>query len=443
MSTTSSDAARRRRRVRLADAMLLGTIVILATGLTLLGVAPADGVDRLAVVGFGEALVVVVSWLGFAIVGAIIVRHQPDNLIGWACAASGFGASLVALSVCLATYLLAFDGGSRTGLLVAWVSHVGGMALAAPPLIMMFRYPTGRSFGPRTARLEPVWVALFGVLLVGAALAPIQLVGFIGLANPFAIAPFPPELFFGLVVVSVTTLLIAGTATLLARYRRGSWLERRQIGLLAGAAALVAADIATFPISSPGFTTTGQLSFATYLTSTLALTSVPVAIGIAIVRYRLYEIDRILRRTLVYGIVSAVLASIYVVAVLGFQAVLHTVTPTTGNTLATAGSTLLVAALFRPVRARAQRAVDRQFDRERYEASRITDSFVEQIRGEVELGAIVSDLRIAAIRTVRPSRVSCWLRGRHPGTKVAGDHGRPGYNRATVIPVSQPREYPR
>jgi hypothetical protein len=153
------------------------------------------------------------------------------------------------------------------------------------------------------------------------------------------------------------------------------------------------------------------VSAPTYFASTIALTSIPVMIGIAIVRYRLYDIDRIVKRTLVYGVVSAVLAGVYVVAVLGLQAVLGAFSPATSDTLATAGSTLLVAALFRPVRARAQRAIDRRFDRERYEATRTIESFAGDVRGEVELDAIVGDLLAAAGRTVHPSTAGCWIRG--------------------------------
>jgi len=142
----------------------------------------------------------------------------------------------------------------------------------------------------------------------------------------------------------------------------------------------------------------------------VGLSAVPLAIGIAIVRYRLYDIDVIIKRTLVYGAVSAVLAAVYVVGVLVLQAPLVSVAPGEAQTLATAASTLLVAALFRPVRARAQRAIDRRFDRERYEAGRAIESFAADVRGQVELDAILRDFLAATGRTVHPASAACWIR---------------------------------
>ena len=406
------DEGRRRRRVRLADAMLLATIVGFATTMALIGMAPADRVAQIAVVGFPEGLVLPVPWLASAIAGAIIVRRQPANLIGWACSAGGFVPVLIALSVGIATYLLALDVESRPGQVVAWISHIGSVMLFAPAFLIMFRYPSGRALGPRSARLERLWAGMFGVLLLTAAVAPLPIVGFIGLSNPFGVEGVPRSVFLGLLAVTISVLLTAGGSTLVTRYRQGSWHERRQIGLLGGAAALVVADVATIPVTSPQFASTGQLSFATYFTSTLALTSIPVAIGIAVVRYHLYDIDLIVKRTLVYGVVSAVLFGVYLAAVLVLQGPLGTVVPGEAETLATAASTLLVAGLFRPVRDRAQRAIDRRFDRERYEARRTIEAFAGDVRDEVELEAILRDFLAATARTVHPASAACWIRGR-------------------------------
>jgi hypothetical protein len=239
----------------------------------------------------------------------------------------------------------------------------------------------------------------------------VPLTGFPTTANPFALAGLMPGLFISyLSFVAIAGLMLAAVSVVV-RFRRGSSLERRQIALLGSAAALVVADLAAMPLTSPELISSGRVSAPTYFATTIALTSIPVTIGIAIVRYRLYDIDRIVKRTLVYGIVSAVLAGVYVTAVLGLQAMLGAVSPATGNTLATAGSTLLVAALFRPVRSRAQRAIDRRFDRERYEATRTIELFASDVRGEVELDAIVGDLLAATGRAVHPSTAGCWIRG--------------------------------
>lgn len=150
----------------------------------------------------------------------------------------------------------------------------------------------------------------------------------------------------------------------------------------------------------------------TSIVNPLAFAAIPVSIGIAIVHDRLYDIDRIVNRTLVYAVVSAVLGGVYVAAVRGLSAPLSALSPAAGNTLATAASTLLVAALFRPVRAKAQLAMDRRFDRERYEATRMIESFTGQIRDEIELDGLVGYLRVAATLTVHPSTMTSRIRVR-------------------------------
>ena len=405
------DERQRPRRVRLAGALLLGTITLLGTTLVLFALAPADRIAQVSVLGPGEGLVLSVTWLAFAIVGAIIVRHQPANVVGWICVASGFGVSLIALATGLAAYELAIDSGSRPGQLVAWLAHAATILLFAFPVLLFLRFPTGRPLGPWFARSERIWMALAASSVLVAALEPGPLVGFASTANPFGLAGLPPGPFVAYYSFVVVAGLIVAAVSVVVRFRSGSWLERRQIALLGAAASLVLVDALALPLTSPELVSSGRLSVATYFASTIALTAIPVAIGIAIVRYRLFDIDRIVRRTLVYGVVSAVLAGVYVVAVLGLQAVLGAFSPATSSTLATAGSTLLVAVLFRPVRGRAQRAIDRRFDRERYEATRTIEAFARDVRGEVEIDAIVGDLLAAAARTVHPAAVGCWIRG--------------------------------
>jgi hypothetical protein len=137
---------------------------------------------------------------------------------------------------------------------------------------------------------------------------------------------------------------------------------------------------------------------------------VPIAIGIAVLRYRLYEIDRLISRTIGWAIVTGVLVGTFAVLVLGLQAVVQPLTG--GNTLAIAGSTLVVAALFDPLRRRVQGAVDRRFDRGRYDGERLLDAFGERLRDEVDLGTIRSDVLATVDAAVRPSAAGLWLRQR-------------------------------
>jgi hypothetical protein len=142
---------------------------------------------------------------------------------------------------------------------------------------------------------------------------------------------------------------------------------------------------------------------------TLQLIALPVSVGIAVLRYRLYEIDVIIRRTLVYGTLSALLAGTYVAVVIGLQALFATFAG--GSNLAIAVSTLAVAALFMPVRSRVQRFVDRRFYRRRYDAQRTLEAFGGRLREQIELAALQQDLQTVVADTMQPSHTVVWLRG--------------------------------
>ena len=151
----------------------------------------------------------------------------------------------------------------------------------------------------------------------------------------------------------------------------------------------------------------GNVAFAVGLLAMLAL---PVAIGVAVLRYRLYEIDRIITRTIGWAIISGLLLVAFVGLVVGLQAVLARVT--SGETLAVAASTLITAALFQPVRRRVQRAVDRRFDRDAYDAQRTANSFAERLRDEVDLDALRAEVERTVAEAIRPTATTLWLSGR-------------------------------
>jgi hypothetical protein len=352
--------------------------------------------------------------MAFSIVGVVIVRHRPGNTVGWLCSIAGVGVSVVALSVGIATLALATDRSEPIGTTAAWVAHTGSITIVAFPLLIMYRFPTGRPLGQGWRRIEALTVAYVVSLILLVAVDPMPMLGFPATPNPFGIGA--ASRLSALIFVPATAGAVLAMSSLVVRFRQGSALERRQLRLLAAASALVGVAMGTMTVTSPDLVTTGRLSTLTAAINAIAFAAIPVAIGIAIVRDRLYDIDRIVNRTLVYAIVSAVLAAVYGVTVIGLSAPLGVLAPGVGSTIATAGSTLLVAALFRPVRARAQGAIDRRFDRERYEAAQSIESFAGQVRAEVELEPIVADLARAADGAVRPSTMSCWIRG-----SVTGD----------------------
>lgn len=414
IDVSRSGEPRRSWRVPLAGALLVATIVLEAATLVLVGLAPADRVAAVALIGFWDGLLFFATWLAFAVVGWLISRRQPGNLIGWMCLSFAFGVSLIAVATGIATYLLATGSGSPAGQIAGWVAHSATLGVVTLPVFVFLRFPTGRPVERWFARFEWLSIALVASVVPVVALAPIPLLGFPTTPNPFAFRDIPIDLGISYVTVVLLVLLLVAAASLVLRYRRGSPLERRQVAVLGAAAALVLLDFGLIPVTSPAMLSTGRLSAPTQIMTAMSMTAIPVAIGIAIARYRLFEIERIVKRTLVYGAVSAVLLGVYLVAILVLQAPLAGLVPGTAQTLATAGSTLLVAALFRPVRARAQRTIDRRFDRERYEARRTIETFAADVRDEVELEAILRDFLDATGRTVHPATAACWIRGRMP-----------------------------
>jgi hypothetical protein len=198
-------------------------------------------------------------------------------------------------------------------------------------------------------------------------------------------------------------LLVLGAVALAVRWRRGTPIERAQIKwLVAATAFLVVAEVinvVTFRAD--------QLNAVTVIATSAAIALIPIAIGIAILRYRLFEIDRLVSRTIAYTAVTAVLLAVFVGIILLLQTVLEPYTQ--GQTIAVAASTLVVFALFQPVRRRVQHAVDRRFDRARIDADQTSSDFAERLRHEVDIETVTSDLRGTVRAAIKPTGVSLWV----------------------------------
>jgi hypothetical protein len=236
------------------------------------------------------------------------------------------------------------------------------------------------------------------------------------MANPLGFQPTQP-IFTVLLTIFLPLLplcIVASAAALILRFRRSQGTERLQLKWLATAGAVVAvlylltmvsvglAELTSLIDERAGWLT--ALQSASILTFLL----LPAAIGVAILRHRLYDIDLVINRALVYGTLTATLASTYLGSVLLLQLLLDPLT--SQSDLAVAGSTLAVAALFRPARARIQGSVDRRFYRSRYDAARTLDAFAASLRHQLDLDAVGTDLRTAVTDTVQPAHVSLWLR---------------------------------
>ncbi len=358
----------------------------------------------------------------FAGVGLVVALRRPRHPVGWLFLVTG---TCFALSFFVTGYswraLVDAPGTLPAGEVALWLRLVWMPAIGSM-LIAVMLFPNGRPLSRRWAIAIAVMSAAFAVVLISAAFAPAPLMlsgpptdgpGQVRVAipNPFGVGGPLGDVLLALKplydggTVALPFVLLA-LVTVVLRFARSSGTERLQLKWFAYAAS-VSFVLFILVIVLP------LLGSAAAIAQTVAGTSlglIPVAAGIAILRYRLYDIDLLINRTLVYGATSAGLLGTYVLSVLALSTLLR---PLTGSSdLAVAGSTLAVVALFGPLRRRVQDAVDRRFSRSRYNAARTLDAFSARLRDEVDLDAVRADLLGAVRDTVRPAHASVWLRER-------------------------------
>lgn len=342
----------------------------------------------------------------FGIVGALMVTRLPRNPIGWilwltaiVVAGSIFGNTYAALSV------TSFAGTLPATVPIAVMAQATLIPLIGAVCIFVpMHFPDGRLPSARwrkVARFSFVAVVLASVL---SALTPGPLSGGSEIANPLGIAALEgsPDVIGLLILVALLGPFVLSVASVIARYRSGDTTGRQQLRWFAGAAIVMVFFVAL------GSSNIGPLAEIGWLLMVAGLALLPIAIGIAVLRYRLYEIDRIISRTISWTLSTGVILAVFAGIVVGLQGVLTEATG--GSTLAVAASTLVAFALFQPVRRRVQRTVDRRFDRARYDAQRLVDVFGERLRYDVDLGALRIALSATATDAVRPTSSTVWLR---------------------------------
>ena len=369
----------------------------------------------------GSALIVYVP---YASVGAILAIRRPGNTLGWLLTAIAWSFALSWLPVLATAQELQALAAPPVVLVIAWFKWWWSLPLVlALVAVLAIVFPTGRlpsGAWRRPAQLLMVTLAtitLIAAVLPVAEVSPGDAAASFLMPNPLRLVPQgPPGTEPGGLPTWLTglpgfALLVASIASMLVRYVRSSGIERLQLQwLVAGLASVVIAVPGGFVLFALLGPESGGL---VWVPAIVAFTLPPIAIGIAILRYRLYEIDRIISRTVGWAIVSGVLVAVFAGLVLGLQAALAGFTQ--GQTLSVAASTLVAFALFQPIRRRVQRAVDRRFDRARYDGERTAAAFAERLRSQVDLVGLEADITGTVGAALRPTSTGLWIRSPGPG----------------------------
>jgi hypothetical protein len=353
-----------------------------------------------------------VSAVAFSLVGAVVGSRRPENPIGWLFCAIGVFAAIVLLSSEYAAYALLAQPDSLPGGLVmvwirawAWVPYVGLFVL----LFLVFPEGWPRSRAPRWFTSLVLFVIAYGTVLAAFSPGPIDAIGG-AVQNPLgmeALRGVGTNSAVGPVESVLYVLGIVAAASLFGRMRRARGVERQQLKWFAYATVvLVGGVVLGFTVSeATGVSWLGEIGFVLRM---VGLAGLPIAIGIAVLRHRLYNIDRIINRTFVYGALTTMLLGVYVADIVLLQRLFVLLTGER-STLAVVASTLMIAALFTPLRRRIQSFIDRRFYRRKYDAAKTLEAFSAQLRNETDLEALSDDLVGVVRETMQPAHVSLWL----------------------------------
>jgi len=341
-------------------------------------------------------------------VGAIVASRRPGNPVGWLVCLYSLAIGTSYFSSEYAIYaLLAQPGSLPAGEVLVWISSWMLSITVGLQVFSLLLFPTGRlpSWRWRWVAWLTVAVTLIGMISSAFSSGPLDGLG--PIRNPLGMEGFS-DVYEVVRSIMFPFLFVAAASSLFARLRRAVGVERQQLKWLAYAAATFAIGIILIIIpgaidTSPWFEWAGLAIFVA------AGAGIPISMGIAILRYRLYDIDLLINRTLVYGPLTATLVALYFGAIVLLQR-LFVILTGEKSTLAVVVSTLVIAALFNPLRRRIQSFIDRRFYRRKYDAVKTLEAFGSRLREETDLDALRDDLVGVARRTVQPEHVSLWLR---------------------------------
>jgi len=365
-----------------------------------------------------------VPFLAFPIVGALIASRRPGNPIGWICLADGLLWMILQITDYYSVYGVARPGSVPFPVAIGtlgnqwlWVPTIGLLGI-----YLLLLFPDGRLLSGRWRPLAWFSGAVILSLSVAEGLAPGPLENQGGVRNPFGLEEFPWLADAAYLVLPLLPLCILASAlSMVLRFRRSGGEEREQIKWIAFVASVTGllyliAILSPF-IFAPEIVSGGgrqppplwvELLFSV---AALGFAGVPVAIGFAVLKYRLYDIDVVINRTLVYGSLTAMLVLVYFGGVATTQAIFRALTGQEHQPqLAVVVSTLVIAALFNPLRRRIQSFIDRRFYRRKYDARKTLQAFSTKLRDETDLSALSDNLVGVVRETMQPSHVSLWLR---------------------------------
>jgi hypothetical protein len=383
---------------------------------TLLGLAATVRLDRLLreagrhglTTYSASSIPLMVAVASAVTVGLVLAARRPGHPVGWLLLGLGLSQAAHDLTYAYTRYGLvarpgslpgaAYLAGLNNGLVVLWVACAGFVLLLTP---------TGSLPSPRWRWWARIVAAAAGGWLLGSVVDPAPLrPEYPDVGNPLAV----PGLFGPLNALPLAALLVlaglpVGAVSLLLRFRRARGVERQQLrwlvwGAIVAAMALLVALAALFLLDDFGL-----LNVAVGV----SVAVLPLSTGAAVLRYRLYDLDRIVSRTLAYGLLTLLLGLAYAAVVLGLGGLLPD-----SSSLVVAAATLAVAAIFQPARRRVQAVVDRRFNRHRYDAARIIADFSARLRDQVDLDTLTADVLAVVDQTMQPTRASLWLRSSGP-----------------------------
>lgn len=400
---------------RIAWTLFAASVVLSAGGATLAAVVAVHGLPPGAEAALPMPFALLPISTAWGVVGALVASRTSGNRIAWVFCAIGLGLALLGTT---SAYFGFASYGPFAPLPGARLAGFATELLFVPsvfigPVSMFWVFPDGRFLSKGWRAVALTFICLGMLASLAGSLLPGGMPG-LGATNPFGVSGDlgPVVRFVGSAGgVEGPAAFLAAALGMLARFRAVAGVEREQIkwvayAVLLALTAFVVLAVAPVPTAEVFL---GSNSVAN-LPGSFALVVMPVCTGVAILRYRLYEIDAVINRTLVYATLTVTLGAVYLGSVLLLQLVLSAVAG--GSSLAIAGSTLAVAAAFRPVRTRIQQVVDRRFFRHKYDATRTIEGFRTWARDEVAVDKLSAELSDLVARTMQPAHVSLWLRPR-------------------------------